>query len=117
MDQTIYLTVKCAVYISAVGLLQGDDWPETNNVKDRNRWVYLRRGNSGRLYNASPMVYTSAATNSLGQLGWSHLNHSVDIGTTGRTIEMLMKLSDRRGSSLLYPRFHMPQNLCWIWPH
>jgi hypothetical protein len=26
MDQTIYLTVKRAVYISAVGLLQGDDW-------------------------------------------------------------------------------------------
>ncbi|EEC51741.1 predicted protein, partial [Phaeodactylum tricornutum CCAP 1055/1] len=26
MDQTIYLTVKCSVYISAVGLLQGDDW-------------------------------------------------------------------------------------------
>jgi protein Mpv17 len=26
MDQTIYLTVKCSIYISAVGLLQGDDW-------------------------------------------------------------------------------------------
>jgi protein Mpv17 len=36
MDQTIYLTVKCAVYISAVGLLQGDDWETVkNNVKDR----------------------------------------------------------------------------------
>jgi protein Mpv17 len=36
MDQTIYLTVKCAVYISAVGLLQGDDWDTVkNNVKDR----------------------------------------------------------------------------------
>jgi protein Mpv17 len=36
MDQSIYLTVKCAVYISAVGLLQGDDWDTVkNNVKDR----------------------------------------------------------------------------------
>ena len=26
MDQTVYLTVKCSVYISAVGLLSGDDW-------------------------------------------------------------------------------------------
>lgn len=26
MDQTVYLTVKCSIYISAVGLLQGDDW-------------------------------------------------------------------------------------------
>ena len=25
MDQTVYLTVKCSIYISAVGLLQGDD--------------------------------------------------------------------------------------------
>lgn len=30
MDQTIYLTVKCSIYISAVGLLQGDD---INTVK------------------------------------------------------------------------------------
>ena len=36
MDQTIYLTVKCSIYISAVGLLAGDDWPTTQqNVKDR----------------------------------------------------------------------------------
>jgi protein Mpv17 len=36
MDQTIYLTVKCAVYISAVGFLQGDGWETVkNNVKDR----------------------------------------------------------------------------------
>lgn len=36
MDQTIYLTVKCSIYISAVGLLQGDDWPTVKqNVKDR----------------------------------------------------------------------------------
>lgn len=27
MDQTLYLTVKCSIYISAVGLLSGDDWP------------------------------------------------------------------------------------------
>lgn len=26
MDQTIYLTVKCSVYISAVGLLAGEEW-------------------------------------------------------------------------------------------
>lgn len=30
MDQTVYLTVKCSIYISAVGLLQGDD---INTVK------------------------------------------------------------------------------------
>jgi len=36
MDQTIYLTIKCSAYISAVGLLQGDDWVTVkNNVKDR----------------------------------------------------------------------------------
>jgi protein Mpv17 len=36
MDQTIYLTVKCSVYISAVGLLQGDDWSTVKQtVKDR----------------------------------------------------------------------------------
>ena len=27
MDQTIYLTVKCSMYITAVGMLNGDDWP------------------------------------------------------------------------------------------
>jgi protein Mpv17 len=26
MDQTLYLTVKCAIYISAVGVLGGEDW-------------------------------------------------------------------------------------------
>jgi Mpv17 / PMP22 family len=36
MDQTIYLTVKCSMYISAVGLLNGDNWETiTNNVKSR----------------------------------------------------------------------------------
>lgn len=36
MDQTIYLTVKCSIYISAVGLLAGDDWPTAQQkVKDR----------------------------------------------------------------------------------
>jgi protein Mpv17 len=36
MDQTIYLTVKCSIYISAVGLLGGEDWPTTRqNVKER----------------------------------------------------------------------------------
>jgi protein Mpv17 len=36
MDQTLYLTVKCSVYISAVGLLGGDDWPTVQQrVKDK----------------------------------------------------------------------------------
>lgn len=36
MDQTIYLTVKCTIYISAVGLLGGDDVPTvTENVKNK----------------------------------------------------------------------------------
>jgi protein Mpv17 len=36
MDQTIYLTVKCSVYICAVGLLQGDSWDTCQQrVKDR----------------------------------------------------------------------------------
>lgn len=36
MDQTIYLTVKCSIYISAVGLLGGDDWPTVQqSVKDK----------------------------------------------------------------------------------
>jgi protein Mpv17 len=36
MDQTIYLTVKCSIYILAVGLLQGDDWDTAlGNVKSR----------------------------------------------------------------------------------
>lgn len=36
MDQTIYLTVKCGLYIAAVGLLQGDDVDTVkDNVKDR----------------------------------------------------------------------------------
>jgi hypothetical protein len=36
MDQTIYLTVKCSIYIMAVGLLGGDDLETAkNNVKDR----------------------------------------------------------------------------------
>jgi protein Mpv17 len=36
MDQTIYLTVKCGIYIAAVGLLQGDDWDTVKtNVKEK----------------------------------------------------------------------------------
>jgi protein Mpv17 len=36
MDQTIYLSVKCSIYISAVGLLGGDDWPTVKqNVQDK----------------------------------------------------------------------------------
>jgi protein Mpv17 len=36
MDQTIYLTVKCSIYISAVGLLGGDDWETVQqSVKDK----------------------------------------------------------------------------------
>ena len=36
MDQTIYLGIKCSVYISAVGLLNGDDWDDVQQtVKDR----------------------------------------------------------------------------------
>ena len=36
MDQTIYLTVKCSIYISAVGLLGGDDWQTVQQtVKDK----------------------------------------------------------------------------------
>jgi protein Mpv17 len=36
MDQTLYLTVKCSIYISAVGLLGGDDWPTVQQrVKDK----------------------------------------------------------------------------------
>lgn len=36
MDQTIYLTVKCSIYISAVGLLSGNDWETVQQtVKDK----------------------------------------------------------------------------------
>lgn len=36
MDQTIYLTVKCSVYISAVGLLAGEEWSTVKQtVKDK----------------------------------------------------------------------------------
>lgn len=36
MDQTIYLTVKCSIYISAVSLLGGESWETTQQtVKDR----------------------------------------------------------------------------------
>jgi protein Mpv17 len=36
MDQTIYLTVKCSIYISAVGLLAGEDWSTVKQtVKDK----------------------------------------------------------------------------------
>jgi len=36
MDQTIYLTIKCSIYIMAVGLLQGDSFETAKqNVRDR----------------------------------------------------------------------------------
>ncbi|KAG7341773.1 Mpv17 / PMP22 family protein [Nitzschia inconspicua] len=36
MDQTIYLTVKCSIYISAVGLLAGEEWSTVRQtVKDK----------------------------------------------------------------------------------
>jgi hypothetical protein len=36
MDQTVYLVVKCSIYISAVGLLKGDSWDDVKqNVQDR----------------------------------------------------------------------------------
>ena len=36
MDQTIYLTVKCSIYIMAVGLLNGEEFESAvNNVKSR----------------------------------------------------------------------------------
>jgi protein Mpv17 len=36
MDQTIYLTVKCSIYICAVGLLAGEDWLTVKQrVKDK----------------------------------------------------------------------------------
>jgi protein Mpv17 len=42
MDQTIYLTVKCSIYISAVGLLAGDDWPTVKQrVQDKIGGVVL----------------------------------------------------------------------------
>ena len=42
MDQTIYLTVKCSIYISAVGLLGGDDWLTVQQtVKDKIGGVVL----------------------------------------------------------------------------
>mmetsp|Transcript_6841 Transcript_6841/g.9994 ORF Transcript_6841/g.9994 Transcript_6841/m.9994 type:complete len:382 (-) Transcript_6841:148-1293(-) len=38
MDQTLYLTVKCSIYIAAVGLLQGDSFETAiNSVKTRIR--------------------------------------------------------------------------------
>eukprot|EP00529_Nitzschia_sp_RCC80_P018927 CAMPEP_0113498460 /NCGR_PEP_ID=MMETSP0014_2-20120614/31190_1 /TAXON_ID=2857 /ORGANISM="Nitzschia sp." /LENGTH=513 /DNA_ID=CAMNT_0000392497 /DNA_START=299 /DNA_END=1840 /DNA_ORIENTATION=+ /assembly_acc=CAM_ASM_000159 len=42
MDQTIYLTIKCSVYISAVGLLAGEDWPTVKQtVEDKIQGVVL----------------------------------------------------------------------------
>jgi len=36
MDQTTYLPIKCSIYVSAVGLLAGEDWEAVkNNVKER----------------------------------------------------------------------------------
>ncbi|KAL3925457.1 MAG: hypothetical protein SGILL_000398 [Bacillariaceae sp.] len=42
MDQTIYLTIKCSIYISAVGLLAGEDWPAVKQtVKEKIGGVVL----------------------------------------------------------------------------
>ena len=36
MDQTLYLSIKCSIYISAVGLLAGEDWDDVKQtVKER----------------------------------------------------------------------------------
>jgi len=36
MDQTLYLTIKCSIYIALVGLLAGEDWKDVKtNVQDR----------------------------------------------------------------------------------
>jgi protein Mpv17 len=36
MDQTLYLSIKCSIYISAVGLLAGEDWEDVKQtVKER----------------------------------------------------------------------------------
>jgi hypothetical protein len=36
MDQTVYLAIKCSMYISAVGLLGGEDWDTVQQrVKDK----------------------------------------------------------------------------------
>lgn len=36
MDQTLYLSIKCSIYISAVGLLAGEDWEDVQQtVKER----------------------------------------------------------------------------------
>jgi protein Mpv17 len=42
MDQTIYLTIKCSIYISAVGLLAGEEWATVKQtVKDKIKGVVL----------------------------------------------------------------------------
>ena len=42
MDQTIYLSVKCSIYITAVGLLSGSTLQESiDNVKNRIKNVML----------------------------------------------------------------------------
>lgn len=42
MDQTIYLTIKCSIYISAVGLLAGEEWATVRQtVKDKIGGVVL----------------------------------------------------------------------------
>ena len=42
MDQTIYLTIKCSIYISAVGLLAGEEWGTVRQtVKDKIGGVVL----------------------------------------------------------------------------
>ena len=42
MDQTIYLTVKCSIYICAVGLLRGDDFDTCKQtVKEKIRPIVL----------------------------------------------------------------------------
>lgn len=42
MDQSIYLTIKCSMYIVAVGVLSGDSWEDAfQSVKDRIKGIIL----------------------------------------------------------------------------
>jgi protein Mpv17 len=109
MDQTIYLTVKCAVYISAVGLLQGDDWETVkNNVKDRIVGIIFTAWKFWPLVHC--ITYGFIPARSLGPLG----DLNAILSTLARR-----KNEDADENSLIvvsgalyYIRFHYP-NLCW----
>lgn len=74
MDQTLYLTVKCSVYIAAVGLLQGESWEQVqDNVKSRIKgivfaawkfWPLVRLRGSSLDY----CCFTNSGTRLLGSL-------------------------------------------------